>query len=81
MQGAATQAMCDIVEERQRRRCLPAAAPRRAAAPMPSNYCSLLVMIQLGMGAAAKCQIILAGALGDARQVCTDLLPVSIFSV
>ena len=31
MQGAATQAMSFIVEERQRSRCPPAAAPRRAA--------------------------------------------------
>jgi hypothetical protein len=30
MQGAATQAMRDIVEERQRRRCPSAAAPHRA---------------------------------------------------
>src|SRR5213592_2361159 len=32
MRGAATQAMSDIVEERQQRRCPPAAAPLRAAA-------------------------------------------------
>src|SRR5213079_2705049 len=31
--------------------------------PRPANYCGLPVMIQLGMGAAAKCQIILARAL------------------
>ena len=29
----------------------------------PANYCGLPVMIQLGMGAAAKCQIILARVL------------------
>ena len=38
MQGAATQAMCYIVEERQRRRCLPAAAPRRAAGSPISDF-------------------------------------------
>jgi len=32
MRGAATKAMSDIVEERQRSRCPPAAAPLRAAA-------------------------------------------------
>src|SRR5947208_14497140 len=32
MRGAATKAMSDIVEERQQRRCPPAAAPLRAAA-------------------------------------------------
>jgi len=38
MQGAATQAMSvHIVEERQRRRCLPAAAPLRAAARRPAG--------------------------------------------
>jgi len=31
MQGAATKSMSDIAEERQRRRCPPAAAPRRPA--------------------------------------------------
>src|SRR5947208_3653550 len=31
--------------------------------PRPANHCGLPVMIQLGMGAAAKCQIILARAL------------------
>jgi hypothetical protein len=39
MQGAATQAMsvC-IVEERQRSRCPPAAAPLRAAARWPAGF-------------------------------------------
>jgi hypothetical protein len=39
MQGAATQAMpwC-IVEERQRSRCPPAAAPLRAAARRPAGF-------------------------------------------
>src|SRR3989442_13540199 len=31
--------------------------------PHAANYCGLPVMIQLGVGAAAKCQIILARAL------------------
>src|SRR5437773_1242557 len=57
----------DIVEERQRRRCLPAAAPHGLRLPRPANYCGLPVMIQLGMGVAAKCQIILARALSQAR--------------
>jgi hypothetical protein len=39
MQGGATQAMWDIVEERQRSRCPPAAAPRRAAG---SQNCKFL---------------------------------------
>src|SRR5205809_7504493 len=34
--------------------------------PRPANYCGLPVMIQLGMGAAAKCQIILARTLNPA---------------
>jgi len=39
MQGAATQAMSmHIVEERQRSRCPPAAAPLRAAAPRPAGF-------------------------------------------
>ena len=38
MQGAATQAMFFIVEERQRSRCPSAAAPRRAAAPGPNGF-------------------------------------------
>src|SRR5205823_4677353 len=44
--------------------------PRRAAAPTPSKHCGLPVMIQLGMGAAAKCQIILARAL----RVCQEII-------
>src|SRR5205823_8206463 len=44
--------------------------PRRAAAPTPSKHCGLPVMIQLGMGAAAKCQIILARAL----RVCKEII-------
>jgi hypothetical protein len=48
MRGAATQAMSVyIVEEQQRSRCPPAAAPFQAAARRP----------------AAKCQVILARAL------------------
>jgi hypothetical protein len=39
MQGAATQAMSlRIVEERQRSRCPPAAAPLRAAARRPAGF-------------------------------------------
>ena len=38
MRGAATKAMSDIVEERQQRRCPPAAAPLRAAAPRPAGF-------------------------------------------
>ena len=39
MQGAATQAMpLRIVEERQRSRCPPAAAPLRAAARRPAGF-------------------------------------------
>src|SRR2546427_11051792 len=37
MRGAATQAMSDVVEERQQRRCPPAAAPLRAAARRPAG--------------------------------------------
>src|SRR5205823_7159474 len=54
----------DIVEERQRRRYAP--WPPHSAGlrlPRPANHCGLPVMIQLGMGVAAKCQIILARAL------------------
>src|SRR5438067_8422348 len=38
MRGAATKAMSDIVEERQQRRCPPAAAPLRAAARRPAGF-------------------------------------------
>src|SRR5216117_1075495 len=38
MRGAATQAMSDIVEERQQSRCPPAAAPLRAAARRPAGF-------------------------------------------
>jgi hypothetical protein len=41
MQGAATQAMSFIVEERQRSRCPPAAAPRRAAGFQNSKFLCL----------------------------------------
>src|SRR5437762_6344613 len=56
----------DIVEERQRRRYAPW-PPRPAGLRLrrPANHCGLPVMIQLGMGAAAKCQIILARALSS----------------
>ena len=54
----------DIVEERQRRRYAPwPPRPAGLRLPRPANHCGLPVMIQLGMGAAAKCQIILARAL------------------
>src|SRR5439155_21911293 len=38
MRGAATKAMSDIVEERKRSRCPPAAAPLRAAARRPAGF-------------------------------------------
>ncbi len=38
MRGAATQAMSDIVKERQQSRCPPAAAPLRAAARRPAGF-------------------------------------------
>ena len=41
MQGAATQAMWFISEERQRSRCPPAAAPRRAAGFQNSKFLCL----------------------------------------
>ena len=64
MRGAATKSMSDIVEERQRRRHAPwPPRPAGLRLPRPANHCGLPVMIQLGMGAAAKCQIILARAL------------------
>ena len=67
MRGAATQAMsvC-IVEERQRSRCPPAAAPLRAAARRPAGFvarslhttrvCSSLAPRQRAWGPAAKCK-------------------------
>src|SRR5207247_170851 len=43
MRGAATKAMSDIVEERQRSRYAPfAAAPLRAAAPRPAAKCEFI---------------------------------------
>src|SRR5207247_3297824 len=41
----------------------PPPRPAGLRLPCPANYCSSPVMIELGMGAAAKCQIILARAL------------------
>src|SRR5881396_718608 len=41
----------------------PPPRPAGLRLPRPANHCGLPVMIQLGMGAAAKCQIILARAL------------------
>ncbi|PYU92391.1 MAG: hypothetical protein DMG08_12945 [Acidobacteria bacterium] len=49
MQGAATQAMSDIVEERQRRRCPPAAAPLRAAARRPAGCVARSLHTAAGM--------------------------------
>src|SRR6184192_3955887 len=47
----------DIVEERQRRRYAPwPPRPAGLRPPRPAIFLLLLVMIQLGMGAAAKCQ-------------------------
>ena len=55
MQGAATQAMWFISEERQRRRCPRAAAPRRAAGFQYSNFlCSLLNLIRASEAGGAK---------------------------
>src|SRR5213078_4388193 len=45
----------------------PPPRPAGLRLPRPANYCGLPVMIQLGMGVAAKCQIILARALSQAR--------------
>src|SRR6059036_4104759 len=42
-------------------------APRRAAVPMHADYYSLMIMFLLRMGTAAKCQVILARALREAR--------------
>jgi len=44
----------------------PPPRPAGLRLPRPANYCGLPVMIQLGMGAAAKCHIILARALSPA---------------
>src|SRR5436309_2535526 len=41
----------------------PPPRPAGLRLPRPANHCGLPVMIQLDMGAAAKCQIILARAL------------------
>src|SRR5205814_9920201 len=66
MQGAGRRRCGDIVEERQRRRYAPwPPRPAGLRLPRPANHCGLPVMIQLGMGAAAKCQIILARALSS----------------
>src|SRR5439155_11483864 len=43
----------------------PPPRPAGLRALMPGKLCSLQVMFQLGMGAAAKCQIILARALSQ----------------
>src|SRR5881409_2890623 len=47
----------------------PPPRPAGLRLPRPANYCGLPVMIQLGMGAAAKCQIILARALSIDRRL------------
>ena len=70
MQGAATQAMSmHIVEERQRRRCPPAAAPLRAAARRPAGFVARSLHTTTGrlvaraspagLGPAAKCNLYL----------------------
>jgi hypothetical protein len=63
MQGAATQAMSFIVEERQRSRCPPAAAPRRAAGFDSSNFRSGVIAFFHRWKPAAECEVILARAL------------------
>src|SRR5437667_2902523 len=53
MRGAATQAMSDIVEERQQSRYAPfAAAPLRAAAPRPAAKCEVISARALRRGGA-----------------------------
>src|ERR1043166_1339392 len=57
----------DVVTSSRSGNAADACPPPRPAGlrlPRPANYCGLPVMIQLGMGAAAKCQIILARAFG-----------------
>src|SRR6266487_3653532 len=75
MRGAATQAMSDIVEERQQRRYAPfAAAPLRVAArwlccsllTYRPGYSSSLAPRQRAWGPAAKCEVISARALSTA---------------
>src|SRR6266496_3688429 len=61
MQGAATQTMCDIVEDPEQARD----APRRAAAPMSSKPLQFAGYDSIGNAAAAKCQVILARALSS----------------
>src|SRR6266516_7370951 len=56
----------DVVTSSRSGNAADACPPPRPAGlrlPPPANYCGLPSMIQLGMGAAAKCQIILARAL------------------
>src|SRR5437773_6799317 len=78
MRGAATQAMSDIVEERQQSRCPPAAAPLRACGPQARwlccslltyrpGYCSSLAPRQRAWGPAAKWEVISARTLGGAE--------------
>src|SRR5439155_18933627 len=68
MQGAATQAMwghrqgAATPQMPARRR-----APQGCGPQAQQNYCGFPVVMQLGMGAAAKCQIILARALSASR--------------
>src|SRR5438132_13468255 len=71
MRGAATKAMSDIVEERQRSRCPPAAAPLRAAARRLAGFVArsshtapgIARRSRLASGPAAKCEVISARAL------------------
>src|SRR5207253_2095430 len=51
----------------------PPPRPAGLRLPRPANHCGLPVMIQLGMGAAAKCQIILARSLSRGRDWLCDL--------
>src|SRR6266498_2288302 len=82
MRGAATKSMSDIVEERQRRRYAPwPPRPAGLRLPRPANHCGLPVMIQLGMGAAAKCQIIIARALKTAALLILAVCPLTLSSL
>src|SRR5438445_13757063 len=54
MQGAATQAMCDIVEERQPRGCLPSDASLRAAAPLTGKPLRFAGYDSIGNGNGSK---------------------------
>lgn len=55
MRSAATQAMSvSVVEALQRRRCPPAAAPRKAVGTGPTTFFSCIIVIGLGLGSRSK---------------------------